>query len=333
MQGETMANLTTCIIVLCFWFSPCESFRCLQSGFPGGRHKPACCNTGDSWSAQITSRYHSRCRRTGACLQSLRNDLSLESENAVRRYKEKITKFSHPPDPACPICFLPIRLCVCKTCDDSEVEPSSTPPRQISVLLYMHIREFARRSNTGMLAARAAPHVDVIPLISAHPEHEALLLKTIEERSGRICALYPSPNGSMPLSEWAQGIPQEETVSIILIEGTWDQARRMEKKLPPDVQRVVIESGEKVCSLEALIFALRVLWGDVRGAHVIEMLRSMLLAKANALRVFHGRENHTDSRQAFDQDSGCDSRGEASGQSQRKRRFSRILGLQKDKLT
>ena len=113
-----------------------------------------------------------------------------------------------------------------------------------------------------------------------------------------------------------------------MVEGTWDQARRMEKKLPPSVERVVVGSGERMCTLEALVCALRAIWSDSGDtSHVCDMLLGMLPRKERALGVLHGGYRH-------DSEAGLQTADDhvrlVENASRRRRRFARVASLQRE---
>ena len=166
----------------------------------------------------------------------------------------------------CRACWLGPKFCICSSAGQLPVSLD----HPVDILVYMHINEFARKSNTGSLALLAAPALQGQLLVAGHPEHERALEQALSRR-GKLAVLYPSPD-ALSLSEWVArlsnppplpGDPQaldcgrqegaaapidgggnvaaggEERETIVLLDGTWSQARKLNRsrdlslRLPP----------------------------------------------------------------------------------------------------
>jgi len=149
----------------------------------------------------------------------------------------------------------------------------------MKITLLTHFKEFDKRSNTGRLV------VDVLGSAAEQVRWDrmnppATLLEEIE--GGGVALIYP---GSMDEA----GDDLTDIHQVILIDGTWHEARKIHQRSPylQKIRRICLQTGEKsvynlrknqkesgLCTAECVIEVLR-LSGDVAEA---ERLRERFLA-------------------------------------------------------
>jgi len=197
-------------------------------------------------------------------------------------------------NPCCAVCWLPEHVCCCSALGAQQRHALQRLQdlRPVKICLYMHVKEFARKSNTGSLIKCARPLVDTNIFISGLPEHDAELQRQIQELGPtRCCAVFPSMD-SKSVREFIAAANQQspsfrkqgddcavnaeaaQPMLAIFVEGSWDQARRLNKRLPADLPRVSLDlvqhySGERqeageqdnrMNTLLAISHFLRELW-------------------------------------------------------------------------
>jgi len=149
----------------------------------------------------------------------------------------------------------------------------------MKITLLTHFKEFDKRSNTGRLV------VDVLGSAAEQVRWDrmnppATLLEEIE--GGGVALIYP---GSMDET----GDDLTDIHQVILIDGTWHEARKIHQRSPylQKIRRICLQTGEKsvynlrknqkesgLCTAECVIEVLR-LSGNVAEA---ERLRERFLA-------------------------------------------------------
>ena len=156
---------------------------------------------------------------------------------------------------ACLLCTL--NPCICE----------SLPPLALSHRVWMltHCKEVLRTTATGKLLLLAHPQAEL--LVSGLPAHEARLAeivrrptavvlfpaddaispRTLLERTARDGAAKPAGNGG------ALRRDQDSDLDIILLDGTWNQARQMNRTIPSKVPRVALPTTH-----ERSLFGVRV---------------------------------------------------------------------------
>ncbi|MBS2033758.1 DTW domain-containing protein [bacterium] len=131
-----------------------------------------------------------------------------------------------PWENRCAGCFLLPAFCIC----------SQIPkiPNRHKVFIVRHVREHRKSTNTARLAARALEQCKLLtygdrdyPLdFDSVPNRGYLLFPEALDHSGR-----PDPNGP-PVHDLVQG-PPPAFENLIVLDGTWAQARRMSHRLEP----------------------------------------------------------------------------------------------------
>lgn len=149
----------------------------------------------------------------------------------------------------------------------------------MKITLLTHFKEFEKRSNTGRLV------IDVLgnaaeQLCWDRMNPPARLLEEIE--AGGVALIYPGSMGDV--GDDMTGIQQ-----VVLIDGTWHEARKIHQRSPylQKIRRISLNTGEKsvynlrknqkqfgLCTAECVIEVLR-LSGDIAQA---ERLQKRFLA-------------------------------------------------------
>ncbi len=132
-----------------------------------------------------------------------------------------------PWENRCAGCFLLPAFCIC-------AEIPSIPNRH-KVWIVRHVREHRKSTNTARLAIRALERSRLLhygdryyPLdISEVPRDGYLLFPEALDHGGR-----PDPNGP-PVHDLGTGPPPLPFENLIILDGTWAQARRMSHRLEP----------------------------------------------------------------------------------------------------
>ncbi len=176
----------------------------------------------------------------------------------------------------CQRCLFPPGHCLCP-----EVPRIETRARFI---LLRHAAEMARPTNTARWAALALPQARLLDYaLPGRPFDDAPL------RGEGTWVLFPSPGASAR--------PAEPPRRIVVLDGTWSQARRMLQRipalravprlsLPPPsarrrLRRPTVVGG--MSTIEAVAEALRLL-GEPEAALSLEALHARALLRAEGLR-------------------------------------------------
>jgi DTW domain-containing protein YfiP len=191
----------------------------------------------------------------------------------------------------CQKCWISIPDCICRS---AKHIPSF--PHKFFVIV--HPKEFARSSNTGALLQVSMLPQNVTVLVRGVPEHDAEIAARCSDPNTFV--LFPGQDArtfaelDMSVDPQGQSISCEKSYNIIIVDGTWTQAKKIERSLPPHVPRVCLESLErlsealkrpmrahsdssKVCTLAAVIQLL----AEMRCAQsVMESLSELLALKA-----------------------------------------------------
>ena len=117
----------------------------------------------------------------------------------------------------CPNCQLTNHFCVCQQLEQFEFEPS--------ILIFRHYKESYKASNTARIMALSSPNVQIIeygkrggpPLPELSNPHNVVVFPSTTD--------VPAYDGSF--------IPNQ----IIVLDGSWKQARRMHRRIPTLVNR------------------------------------------------------------------------------------------------
>jgi DTW domain-containing protein len=180
--------------------------------------------------------------------------------------------------PACPDCLLPVPLCLC-----AELPRLAT---RTSVVIVRHVLEAHRRSNSARIVARVLSNSCLIDYGGRGGQVDAGLL-----RAAGSAVLFPAWAGRrLP--------PGERPSQLVVLDGSWPQARRMWQRIgalrglpvwplppgpppPPQLRRSPRPDG--LSTLEAVARAL----AHLDGPDVARLLRQsydLLMARCRAAR-------------------------------------------------
>lgn len=195
----------------------------------------------------------------------------------------------------CRLCWLSIPECICR-------RAKPMPFFRHRLFVFVHPEEFARSSNTGAL-----------PQVCMLPQNISVLVRGVPSHDDKIAALCEKPNTFVlfpgqdartfaefvisvePQSqtEQSQTVPCEIIYNIIIVDGTWTQAKKLERLIPQNVPRICLASLEslpeelkrpmrehsdssKVCTLAATIQLLSEMGCE---SSVMESLSELLALK------------------------------------------------------
>jgi len=168
------------------------------------------------------------------------------------------------------------RVGACLACTINPCICSQLPPLRIGrhdrIVLLLHCKEFLRTTNSGKLLLLAHPHATL--LVPGLPEHDDELARICARPTA--CVLYPSPD-AVPIARFRERFahneqpPDQKTggsaspppaaerpsrgggettadgavapgkrLDVIVLDGTWGQARHMGRRLPSSLPRVSI---------------------------------------------------------------------------------------------
>jgi DTW domain-containing protein YfiP len=128
----------------------------------------------------------------------------------------------------CAGCWLFRERCICKA-----VPQLHTRNR---IVVWLHVKEYLNSSNTAKLLSCCMPNVE--RLIFGLRAHEQRLIEIAGQAS--IC-LYPAKHSVSvhdAVAELAARGHAEQGLTIIVLDGTWPQARTMARRLPKHVPLV-----------------------------------------------------------------------------------------------
>ena len=173
-----------------------------------------------------------------------------------------------PPSQRCPQCYLPAHVCLCA--EITQVDCG------IEVIVLRHTLERKRNSNTGRLVGAALASARLLDYgVPNAPLDTAVLA------GPGTALLYPRPSA----------VDAPPPSRIILLDGSWSQARRMAQRIPqlrgmpslslPAPSRLLPrmregKSPEQMSTAESAIAALRVLGEDAAANHLESLLHELV---------------------------------------------------------
>lgn len=139
----------------------------------------------------------------------------------------------------CPRCALTLSHCICSGLTDLAESVRARPELGVRFAVWMHVSERVRGSNTGKLMLHVLPRCELY-LHGVQADLERFHAQT---KHSKVYVLFPSENAA-PLGVVAADIQLAAATAIetgidtldasplvVLIDGTWDQARRMHRVL------------------------------------------------------------------------------------------------------
>lgn len=190
----------------------------------------------------------------------------------------------------CRRCWLSTTECICS----NATQVSSF---QHTLFVIMHAEEYGRGSNTGALPQVIMPPENVKVLVRGIPEHDAEIEVICSEPNTFV--LFPK-QGAIPFAEYdsltklSQMASPETRYNILIVDGTWTQAKKVLHSLPLTLPCVCLSSftglsedlkrpmrahtdPSRVCTLGAIILLLREMGCD---PSVMQSLSELLVLKS-----------------------------------------------------
>jgi len=146
-------------------------------------------------------------------------------------------------------------------------------------LLYMHYKEFGRQTNTGKILGISSENARIF--LSGIPEEEAEMLSILKNNPKNSFVLFPSLN-SISVAQFLSRFDPENSsdskgkekekegeyefpsLNIVVLDGTWNQAKHLAYNIPEEVPRVHVDPtspslfllrkqtrSDRICTLEA----------------------------------------------------------------------------------
>ncbi|EKX55347.1 hypothetical protein GUITHDRAFT_99130 [Guillardia theta CCMP2712] len=224
--------------------------------------------------------------------KSAENKTLLQSDHVERMMTVKRKKFNGPNNVLCKTCWLAMKDCICSHVRERFKWDRSFIHR---IFFYMHSKEFGRCSNTACLAQVPFPFPQCDIFIAELPEDEERLRREISQAPESFLILYPSENSvtfsrlvrSSANDHGSLAAAMQKPRTVIVVDGTWRQTRRLIKKLPSDIPRIRLEqdveldqlynsplraqpSESRMCTLTSVALMVRELGGSE------ELFRGML---------------------------------------------------------
>ena len=150
------------------------------------------------------------------------NRVSLVAQSIVRTTSLKFDTVK------CRGCWLSISKCICS-------EATQVSSFQHTFFVIMHAKEFGSGSNTGGLLQVIMPPSNVKVLVRGIPDHDAKIEVICSEPNTFV--LFPK-QGAIPFAEYdsltklSQIASHETRYNIIIVDGTWIQAKKVLRSLP-----------------------------------------------------------------------------------------------------
>ncbi|MGO8998611.1 MAG: tRNA-uridine aminocarboxypropyltransferase [Polyangiaceae bacterium] len=203
------------------------------------------------------------------------------------------------PRVVCPRCRRPASVCYCAHLSSIETETR--------VLLLQHPRERDVAIGTARMASLCLPNAELE--IGVRWDDSTVLTRALSDPDRPAVLLYPGP-GAIDVAEH----PPKGPVTLIVIDGTWSQAKTIVRDNPrlralprytfhppaPSEYRIRKEPKDAyVSTLEALVFVLGALERDPARFHaLLAPFRAMIDAQIDCERRFHGaRTRHAKHRE------------------------------------
>jgi DTW domain-containing protein YfiP len=136
--------------------------------------------------------------------------------------------------------------------------------------MYMHYKEYKRTSNSGNLACTLLGAELFLYGVDAQDQR---FTEGLKDTLFVPCVLYPCST-AVDLQEWKSALNPGQLVKLIVLDGTWTQAKRIAKQLPPELPRVKLSPASislyksrkqafssRVSSIEAVALALQAMIG------------------------------------------------------------------------
>jgi DTW domain-containing protein YfiP len=157
--------------------------------------------------------------------------------------QEKLAAFRRNNN--CPRCWLQRAHCICDKCPPLPLDSLKSRLGINRVFVLMHHKEICLHVDTAKLILAAFPDNCRLVVAGLGPDVQESMGEMLEAMQQKNClVLFPSQD-SKTIAELEQTGQFQKTndsrstnFDLVIIDGTWEQARRMHKKLPIEPQRV-----------------------------------------------------------------------------------------------
>lgn len=157
-------------------------------------------------------------------------------------------------------------------------------PTETEVLLLTHALEFGKPTNTGRLLQMSLPNCSTLPC--GGPRQGPVSIPDAPDH--RTVLLYPGPDAQVVDAAFAHEDPRP--LRLLVLDGTWSQARRLAKRRLADLPRVQIPDGpptrfrlrsardnpDHVCTIEAVARVLGIIEGHAVEAALLSLFETMV---------------------------------------------------------
>ncbi len=157
-------------------------------------------------------------------------------------------------------------------------------PTETQVVLLTHALELGKPTNTGRLLQMSLPSCTTVPC--GGPRQVPISIPPTPEF--RTMLLYPGPQAEVLNANFAHRDPRP--LRLLVLDGTWSQARRLAKRQLSRVPRVQIPDGpstrfrlrgardnpDHLCTIEAVARALGIIEGHRTEAALLRLFDTMV---------------------------------------------------------
>lgn len=127
----------------------------------------------------------------------------------------------------CPNCWLPAEHCICSQCPPISYKPSKLN----RIFLLMHYKELLMKVDTSKLIWACYPETCRLVVSGIGSEFQPAMAELQAAIDSKNCLVLFPTDVARPFSEIEQNLPYEEGgLDVIVMDGTWPQARRMHKR-------------------------------------------------------------------------------------------------------
>jgi DTW domain-containing protein YfiP len=193
----------------------------------------------------------------------------------------------------CSACSLMQETCICSKLKD--MKPDN--PTGFRLAVHMHVKERFRSSNSGKLLEQM---YEAPVFIDSDPDQMKKMAELVEENVDNCVVMFPTEEAKA-----FSDLKLKDNPIIFLIDGTWRQARRLNKNIPDKIPRVKIHpqtisrflcrtqtQPDRVCTAEATAMLLEDLGHPAESERVLQALE--ILQQAFNMQTFHKTERPPD---------------------------------------
>ena len=193
----------------------------------------------------------------------------------------------------CSACSLMQETCICSKL--KSMKPIN--PTGFRLAVHMHVKERFRSSNSGKILELI---YDAPVFLDSDPDQMMQLAELVKANSDNCLVMFPTED-----AHDYNDLKLKDNPLVFLIDGTWRQARRLNKNIPDDIPRVKIHpqtisrflcrtqtQPDRVCTAEATSMLLEDLGYPEEAARVLSALE--ILQQAFNMQTFHKAERPPD---------------------------------------